>query len=705
MRWFGGNNASARRHAIMAKHDRKKQGKKQGSAPKAINHQPSPAPIAAPTHAQTKVAIGDPLQRLPKLSYETDSKRQSRSEFSNLEAEANHVPMEYRAQIPGRCQRQFISDEALQDNSKSSDVGIWLEEWALGTSKKRLGEPLPAINKTTSTEARIRIQQRLVSNCGTDAGLIRPVLSSGGWPLIPGSSVKGIFRRECLFRNDERVARWCGASCGQEPARQGSLRFHGAFPQDVELKRENKIYNLDLAHPQWKWQLGAHDLKHSAFAIISLLKPELLIPISSADNNISEEEWHDIQKILTEGIQRQGIGGRTSAGYGTSAGMHPEHLLFECSVLGRGSASKLLSGKAEYRPTMFRAAIRSMALRVFGGLCDEETAELEVDILFGGITGKHPRRGLLDFGYIDNGEPQIEPSKTRFSFPVFKATGSIHWALNPVSRFIDSDEKENLRMLLVALHGLVMSLGGFGKSWRRIDHQFFGQSLREGTYDKAPIGCHWQWLNRHVLPDLLQVDSSAAIKRLLDTARQCAQKRIGPKAGKMYAPWQEVIHPMRMLIWTREALNVSDSIAMEWLHAKKQDRHQDLPPSLCLHRSDMGGRLKNSRLDNGPTCVSRIWHRMLPLQDRTENRSASPDVIRPASNPSVFQRASRGSAPTPTGQQPVFNFWNGPFLETLVLFPFNQHSSKPDMVPGAEALIRQLDNEQGPAADFQRLSW
>jgi CRISPR-associated protein Cmr6 len=688
----------------MARHNKKKHGKKQPKVPQPITHQPSTSPRTAPEGVSAKVVIGDPLQQLPQLVYSsTDANQKRQRESSILETESNHVPMEYRAQIPGRCQRQYISDETMRDNSKTSDAGVWLQEWSMGSSETPLGNPFQVEYKASSIKARIRIQQRLVSNCGTDAGLIRPVLSSGGWPLIPGSSIKGLFRRECLFRNDARVVRWCGSACGQEPVRQGLLRFHSSFPQDGEWKRENMIYSLDLAHPQWKWQLGAQDLKHSAFALISILKPELLIPISSADETITEDEWRDIHEILKDGIQRQGIGGRTSAGYGVSAGMRSEQLLFECSVLGRGSASKLLSEKPEFRPTMFRAAIRSMALRVFGGLCDEKTAEREVDVLFGGITGQHPCRGLLAFRYIDLEAPHIEASKTRFSFPVFKASGTIQWALNPVARYVDSEESENLRLLLVALHGLVMTLGGFGKSWRRIDHQFFGSSL-QGGYNKAPIGCHWQWLKRKELPDILQLNSQAGIKQLLNTARQCVQKRLGTQSSNASAPWQEVVHPERMLIWTREAKDISDSKAMEWLHAKHKDSH-GLPSSLCLHRTDMGGRLKNARFNDGNTCVSRVWHRMYPLQDRDENRSSYPADVRPVSNPSVFQRGSRGSIPRPTGQQTEVSFWNGPFLETFVLFPYNQNSIKGDMVPGAGALVKQLDSDQGPASDFQRLRW
>lgn len=647
----------------------------------------------------------DPLEALPRLTYSqsgADKALQTRDVHL-----LDDIPMEYRAQIPGRCQRQFVSEDRSQNGRQPLDVVVWLQEWIQGSSEKLPSVWSDLIDCDSVHAVHQTILQRLISNCGTDDGLIRPVIGAEGWPVIPGSSIKGLFRRRCSAMNHPKTISWCGNSCGVEPAIQGSLRFHGAFPIKPEWRKSNGAQTLDLVHPQWRWQLGYKDQKHSAFALISLLKPEVVIPISSSDSSMTEKDWEDIKSILTRAVRSEGIGGRTASGYGVSGPVEKDQVIFQCNVLGRGSASKLLNGTPEYRSFMFRAAIRGMALRIFGGLCDEPTAEQKVDELFGGLLGDRPKRGILSCRYIDLRQPLLEQSKTTFSFTLYTASGSLQWGVNRLSRHIGSEERATIQNLLESLHGLVMTLGGFGKGWRRIDHEFFGQSLGRSGYTKAPIGCHWQWEEYDKLPDLLKVHSASDVKALLDAARNAARRLIGSKASEATASmanWQEVIHPDRTLIWTRIADNPSDSMAMKWFHAKKNERGV-LPSALCLHRTDIGGRLENSRYNDGPTCVSRVWHRMYPLMGREETKRGVEERARPASRSSVFQRASR-SAPLSTNQPKPAQFWNGPFLESFVLFPVNQRSAKLEKIVDSDALISELDRLATDSEEnFSRLFW
>lgn len=643
----------------------------------------------------------DPLLGLPQLNYYQSAPNKS-EEFSSFDRD-DGMPMEYRAQIPGRCQRQFISDDSLSGVPKTPDIATWLQEWIQGSREHPSANNYDLKNNSETKSLEINIYQRLISNCGTDDGLIRPILAAGGWPIIPGSSIKGLFRSHCNAINEPRINSWCGNSHGDKQIKQGNLRFHGAYPMNREWRRENGAYSLDIVHPQWKWQLGFKDSSHSAFAVVSLFKPKLIIPVSTSNPNITPEEWRDIMKILENAITSEGIGGRTSSGYGVSGEIPSQDIIFQCSLTGSGTAAKLLSGKHEYRSTMFRAAIRGMALRIFGGVCDEATAEREVDILFGGISGDRPRRGLLSCRYIDQGNPEIKLSKTDFPFPVYTGSGRLQWSMNSVSRPLGSEEVATITILLEALHGLVMTLGGYGKGWRRIDHQFFGKSLSENGYKKAPIGCHWQWLDHENLPARLKVNSAADIQNLLVTARDCALKRLGPQARRSIADWQEVIHPDRMYIWTREAKDPADSRAMAWLHAKKNTT-TSLPHALQLHRSELAGRLIDKRFNDGPTCVSRIWHRLSPLQERQETKRAEDSRAQQTSSSAAFQRPSRGGVSTSRlSQQSSHSFWNGPFLECFVLFPIDQRSEHRNFVKGAEGLIQELN--RGAGADFERLYW
>jgi CRISPR-associated protein Cmr6 len=639
----------------------------------------------------------DPMLSLPRLDYSDPGKSFDR--MTGLE----EVPMEYRAQILGRCQRQFVRDDTKGSETKTIDVVKWAHEWSMASSDH---PPAGRLKPETGIEAqslRIDIQQRLVSNSGLDADLIRPVIGGNGWPVIPGSSLKGLFRRQCRILNEPRLARWCGNECGAEPSQQGKLRFHGAYPADNSWKDKNGVFLVDITHPQQNWQIGFKDKKHSAYAIISLHKPRLIVTVSSSDSSIGKDEWQDINTILSLALARQGLGGRTCAGYGISAPLEPNDVLFECAISGRGSAPMLLGRQAEFRTTMFRAAIRDMALRIFAGLTREDQALKEVETLFGGIDGGSPTRSILSFRYIDIFEPTISRSSTQYVFDVFTASGKLQWSLNLLRRSLPLSEIEDLRTFLAALHGLVLVLGGFGKGWRRIDHEFFGASMRAGRYDKAPIGCHWQWSQPSQMPDLLRVDGPERVARLLHTARHIAKRRLGVDSGELHiSDWQEVIDPKRMLIWTRTADDVQSSLAINWFHAKSQN--SDLPGSLCLNRSVLGGRLQNKKMNDGPTCVSRIWHRMFPLQSCPETPGRAASGVKPASNPAAIQRAPRGASMRQASSQGNVKFWNGPFMESIVLFPFDQFRGSSVYVPGAQALLEELERLE-QEGHFQRLHW
>ena len=640
----------------------------------------------------------DPTLRLPNLAY-PDSGR-----GTDQRIELEDIPMEYRAQISGRCQRQFVSDDTKGNETKPIDIVTWAHEWTMASSDR----PPPSIGKQQSGTAfqtlKIDIQQRVVSNSGLDADLIRPVIGCDGWPVIPGSSLKGMFRRQCRILNEPRLARWCGNECGSEPSRQGKLRFHGAYPGDKSWKEKNGVFLVDITHPQQNWQVGFKNKKHSAYAIISLHRPNLVVTVSSFDATIGEDEWQDINSILSQAFLRQGIGGRTCAGYGVSAPLEKNDVLFECAISGRGTAPMLLSRQAEFRSTMFRAAIRSMALRIFAGLTREDQALKEVDALFGGIDGGRPTRSILSCRYINVSEPNISRSRTKYAFDVFTSSGKLQWSVNQLRKSSSVSEIEDLRTFLEALHGLVLVLGGFGKGWRRIDHEFFGSSMKEGKYDKAPIGCHWQWSEPSKLPDLLRVDGPDGVARLLHTARRIARKRLGLDSDELQiADWQEVIDPKRMLIWTRIAHDAQSSLAMNWVHAKKQNG--DLPDSLCLNRSALGGRLQNNRINDGPTCVSRIWHRMYPLQAFPETACRAELREKPSSNAAAFQRAPRGAASKQAASQGNLRFWNGPFMESIVLFPFDQDRGGSVYVQGAEAFLEELGRREERPGEFKQLIW
>ena len=520
---------------------------------------------------------------------------------------AKRVPMEFRAQAKGRCQRQNIKKAKDHPPSWRPDIQTWLDEWV-----ERVDAKSPFQAKDLHV-LEVQIDWRLISNSGVDEGFIRPVIGASGWPMIPGSGIKGLFRRACP---PERLLRWCGSPCGPGDLSPGILRFHGAWPADAQWATGL----LDVAHPQQNWQVGFSGGRegHSAFGVVSLHRPRLQIGLSSTDPRISAGEWEEIDATLKRAL-RAGIGGRTCVGYGSSGRISGD-LLFQCGLEGQGPSAKLLDESAEFRPTMFRAAIRGMALRLFGGLTDERSALKAVGRIFGSLSREEGQNvGLLATAYTDATVDPGSYGEGNWAQPIYATAGQLQWRLtrSPGS----NDSQELLADLLAALHGLTMSLGGFGRGWRRPDHRIF-----HPKYGKTPIGCHWQWRETASLPAWIHVQSAQDLARLLERARKLGARWLEKSGFRLAdpAPWREVLHPECMRIWSRVATDPRDAVVIKWFHWAPGSGGMDQPEDPReLKGTDLGGRVNQ---------VGRIWNRLLPLggsSPATSARTTSP-MARPA---------------------------------------------------------------------------
>jgi CRISPR-associated protein Cmr6 len=541
------------------------------------------------------------------------------------------VPMEYRAQVQGRCQRQYFKERIMCKGRSDPAILHWIEEWSASAEKEspfQLGQ-LKAIP--------IQIDWRLMANSGLDEGIIRPVIAAGAWPIIPGSSIKGLFRKACLELTNvsaEKLKRWCGTT-----SQSGILRFQGAWPSDPSWKTSL----LDLTHPQENWQIGLPNNDHSANSLISLYQPSLIVAYGCRDADIDADEWQEIETTLRKALA-MGIGGRTSAGYG-SCGIPAGDLLFSCCIEGQFPVAKLLNGRTEFRPTMFRAAIRSMALRLFAGLTSERLAKEAVENLFGTLqstrNGK-PKAGLLAMTFHLL-ESSLE-SGTVNDHEFCSFAGSLQWHSARVYEKLEDQRK--LLPLLAALHGLVMTFGGFGRSWRRPDHQFFHRNYR-----KTLIGCHWQWRSTNEPYGWIDVTSQEQLAALLSMSRKIATEWLkqvnclqsGSLKPKSLPSWREVIDPSRMLVWSRIADSPKDAKAIYWFHERQRATTEspwaNSSPT-ALFRTDLAGRVYNKNHDCKETLVGSIWNRMLPIIDEGHPRN----------------RAAR------------LELHQGNYLETLVIF-------------------------------------
>jgi CRISPR-associated protein Cmr6 len=514
------------------------------------------------------------------------------------------VPMMFRAQISGRSQLQYL-DPRRRGADEKQDVELWTEEWI---EKAELISPENAQDIETDTfQAKsYQISWRFVTNGGQDDGMLRPVIGASGIPFYPGSSMKGAFRQACetMEKAGAIPPGTCKQYCGDESQiTPGLLRFQGAYPTNDWTEGL-----LDLVHPQQGWQvmtLNRNDKPRgeSAYAQVSLYQPTLRFAISSP-KPLSTAQWQQIWQIWEKAIA-SGLGSKVSNGYGQiSQTSHP--ILFRTKLKGQGQAAKLIDGSGEFRPNIFRAALRGHALRIFGGLTDAETAKQLVDELFGGIQQKDPTVGLLGFQFRSSKLEIKSFGSGNYAQPAYQVEGELTWFLTrPLS---NHNHEAILKKLVAKLMQFGMVLGGFGKSWRRVDHRKFFEEYYEDSY-KALIGCHWQWLGENSQRLNFQVNRLETVGQFLDNVRQTAKEWIQcqnkPLRETAYAnDWRESWHPSNVQVWGRIADGAEESVAVRWFHEPYQRRIQNIQPEGSIYKSSITGEIGQ---------ISLLWHRMYPI--------------------------------------------------------------------------------------------
>lgn len=538
--------------------------------------------------------------------------------------------MMFRAQVPGRSQLQRIDPQRTKDEI-DQDVERWVDEWTDKTSDD------PPQSSRTENSRVYDITWRFITNGGQDDGIIRPVIGAYGWPVYPGSSMKGAFRQACT---PTQADRYCGRAVGQD-FQPGILRFHGGYPTSSDWTDGL----VDIIHPQQDRQIKQEQTT-SAFAQVSLYQPQLRFALSSTEP-LEATEW-DIVWQIWERALRNGLGCRVSAGYGQV--VYPSEsddvganragdILFQSHIKGQGQAPKLLDQAGEFRPNVFRAAVRGHALRLFGGLTSAAQAEALVNQLFGSVQGSGDV-GLLAIHFQTRRLNLDSYGTGKWEQPTYAVEGDLAWALN--RSLPDAEQRSVLTNLVRALMHFSMVFGGFGKSWRRADHRLFYLDYAEQP-NKPLIGCHWQW-GSDALQQNYQIRRLEHIPPFLKAVRGVARRWLQLQkatSDQRATHWREAWHPQTVQVWGRLAQNQDDSLAVEWLHGpyRKAIRAARVTEG-SIYKTSVTGQLGH---------IGRLWHRMYPvvqLKKLKDNSQGKPVAILPA---------------------------NPQYLELLTLFPDNSH--------------------------------
>jgi len=515
-------------------------------------------------------------------------------------SDSNDIPLMFRAQIEGRCQIQ-----RLIPGAPTQQAYDWVQEWITGASQEvpdfnsktiqtkvesRLDVSSDNINpdfdsKTIQTKA-FKITWRFVSNSGQDEGVIRPVTGTKGWPLYPGASMKGAFLRTCT---DDQAMKYCGGQLSQKDTKPGILRFHGGYPTDGDWTKKSLV---DVVHPQEDWQVKKNG-SHSAFIQISLHQPTLVFGISSIVE-LSKKEWKSIWEIWEKAMER-GIGSRVSAGYGQPR-KHSNSNLLSIQLKGQGLCSQLIDRTGEFRPNMFKAALRGHTLRLLSGITDENSAEELTKELWGGFAGKNGAIvGLLGIAF---NPVELDLDGYSYGRNVMPTYELVDGTLNILCMTAQAEnQRKNLKVLISQLIKFSLLFGGFGKSWRRVDHRLFFKEYLTGNYNPM-IGCHWQFgekSNSLYCPVNELSDITNFLKNIQKTLKQWVKLNRKTLSGSI-SNWREAWHPKKVEVWGRIAKNQLDSKAVRWFHSAYLGEQS----------------IKNSLLTGQMGQIGRIWHRMYP---------------------------------------------------------------------------------------------
>jgi len=415
-------------------------------------------------------------------------------------------------------------------------------------------------------------------------------------PYLPGSSMKGMFRRACT---SEQAERYCGKALPNNDWQPGLLRFHGGYPIDSSWTQNL----VDIVHPQQNWQVKDDEKEGGAFVQISLFKPTLRFGISSTEE-LSPHEWHTIWEIWHRALAG-GIGSRVCAGYGQ---VHDSTapVLYKVRLKGQGQAPKLVTQVGEFRPNMFRAALRAHALRLFGGLTNQLQAERLVNTLFGGIQGREGTVGLLGMRFQESKLKLDSFGTGSYAQPCYDVEGELIWYL--AQKLNDPTHEPALKKLVASLMQFAMVFGGFGKSWRRADHRLFFEEYYDDGF-KALIGCHWQWLGEIALRRNVKVWRLEQVSDFIDQVQNAAQEwmrlqGVTPQPTLWAQGWREAWHPENVQVWGREASDAESSEAIRWFHGAYREAIRGVQPEGSIYKTAFAGRVSQ---------VGRLWHRMYPI--------------------------------------------------------------------------------------------
>ena len=358
------------------------------------------------------------------------------------------------------------------------------------------------------------------------------------------------------------------------------------------------------------------DRGENANVQISLYQPKFKFGLSCPEIPLNSKEWDEIKGIWEKALG-YGIGSRVSAGYGYVEEVKPssDRVLKSVCLNGQGVLSQLLLKASkedryktpEFRPNMFKAALRGHTLRILGGLIGETGAKSLTQTIWGGI----PERGSNGdavVGYVGIEfavEGGLHPGEHIYN-QITKSGRQVEVRM-PIYRLNDvrlnliriGEIRPELEVFLISLIKFSVLFGGFGKSWRRVHHKLFYPSYFDKK-DKPMIGCHWELTAEsqdcRVNPNSDLSGITSFIEEIREQAIAWIQSEFGNYQPGYAQDWREAWHPNKAQVWGRTTDKTSRAVA--WFHKNYHDQQ-------TIYKSTLTGSMGK---------IGRVWHRMYPIE-------------------------------------------------------------------------------------------
>lgn len=291
-----------------------------------------------------------------------------------------------------------------------------------------------------------------------------------GIPYVPSSSLKGFLRAWARKTQNQEINRLLGFLEGDQSA-MAAVEILDAFPTDSCLE-------IDMANPQWAWQRDQVIYGTVPHPLLSMAKVTLNIGIVRTSLG-TLADVQSVKEWIEQAFQSEGLGARTSAGYGQASRVngktlhqfssvtHPHSSEHPFEFWSEGIHGANPKGEVEFRPVAVRGVLRYWFRAVALGLYSpSECRNLEQQV-FGGIDPDPQEGSFKLITALDEDE---------------EVPGDQNNPHHGDGKLILQTKQDNHLTLLQALLKLAFHIGGIGRGSRRPLHVNSGR-LR---------GCFWQ---------------------------------------------------------------------------------------------------------------------------------------------------------------------------------------------------------------------